>query len=105
MKMPPVGNFAPPPSAVKDSKKRRGGAGSQITGGAAAVESTPVNVGQNNKNGSMRGNANKVCFEFKMLGNFAKSSSPREPRCISYSLHLLPFSFPFLRFLVVNTNT
>ena len=63
MKMPPVGNFAPPPSAVKDNKKRRGGAGSQITGGAAATEPTPANAGQNNKNGSMRGSANKVSLE------------------------------------------
>ncbi|KAL8704550.1 MAG: hypothetical protein Q9201_002285 [Fulgogasparrea decipioides] len=39
MRMPPVGNFAPPPSVGKDNKKRRGGAGSQITGGAAALDS------------------------------------------------------------------
>ncbi|KAL9598928.1 MAG: hypothetical protein Q9219_004194 [cf. Caloplaca sp. 3 TL-2023] len=37
MRMPPVGNFAPP-SVGKENKKRRGGAGSHITGGAAAVE-------------------------------------------------------------------
>jgi len=36
IKMPQVGNFAPPPSAGKENKKRRGGAGSQVTGGAAA---------------------------------------------------------------------
>lgn len=63
MKMPPVGNFAPP-SAVKDNKKRKGGAGSQVPSGAPAVETTPLNVGQNNKNGNMRGNANKVRAEF-----------------------------------------
>lgn len=40
MRMPPVGNFAPPPSVGKDNKKRRGGAGSQITGGAAVVDSS-----------------------------------------------------------------
>ncbi|KAL8949911.1 MAG: hypothetical protein Q9222_004024 [Ikaeria aurantiellina] len=40
MRMPPVGNFAPPPSAGKDNRKRRGGAGSQITGGAAAMDAS-----------------------------------------------------------------
>lgn len=42
MRMPPVGNFAPPPSVGKESKKRRGGAGSQITGGAAALDSSTL---------------------------------------------------------------
>lgn len=42
MRMPPVGNFAPPPSVGKDNKKRRGGAGSQITGGAAALDSAAL---------------------------------------------------------------
>ena len=41
MKMPPVGNFAPPPSVGKENKKRRGGAGSQVTGGAAAPDPVP----------------------------------------------------------------
>ncbi|KAI4091009.1 MAG: hypothetical protein LQ344_004390 [Seirophora lacunosa] len=40
MRMPPVGNFAPPLSVGKENKKRRGGAGSQITGGAAAIDSS-----------------------------------------------------------------
>ncbi|KAL9038698.1 MAG: hypothetical protein Q9180_002976 [Flavoplaca navasiana] len=40
MRMPPLGNFAPPPSVGKDNKKRRGGAGSYVTGGAAAVDSS-----------------------------------------------------------------
>jgi len=57
-KMPPVGNFAPP-SATKDNKKRRGGAGSQITGGAAAIE-TAGPSSQMNRNGGGRGNTNKV---------------------------------------------
>ena len=61
MKMPPVGNFAPPPSVGKDIKKRRGGAGSQITGGAGATDSGPISIGQATKNGNLRaGNANKV---------------------------------------------
>ncbi|KAI4101267.1 MAG: hypothetical protein L6R37_005009 [Teloschistes peruensis] len=42
MRMPPVGNFAPPPSVGKDNKKRRGGAGSQITGGAAVLDSAAL---------------------------------------------------------------
>lgn len=62
MKMPPVGNFAPPLSAAKDNKKRRGGAGSQATVGAAAPDSSMVTAGQNSKNGSTRANANKVCI-------------------------------------------
>ena len=57
IKMPPVGNFAPP-SATKENKKRRGGPGSQLTGGAAAVDTGPAS-GLNNRNGA-RGNANKV---------------------------------------------
>lgn len=56
MKMPPVGNFAPP-SATKDSKKRRGGPGSHLTGGAAAIDIAAGPSGQGNRNG--RGNANK----------------------------------------------
>lgn len=60
MKMPPVGNFAPPPSVGKENKKRRGGAGSQITGGAAAVESGQSLIGQNNKNATLRGSTGKV---------------------------------------------
>ena len=59
IKMPPVGNFAPP-SATKENKKRRGGPGSQMTGGAAAVDTGAGPSGLNNRNG-VRGNANKVC--------------------------------------------
>lgn len=64
MKMPPVGNFAPPPSASKENKKRRGGPGSQITGGAAsamALDNGSVAGTQANRTGSAQvGNANKV---------------------------------------------
>ena len=61
MKMPPVGNFAPPPSAGKESKKRRGGAGSQMTGGAGVPEPVSASTNQNNRNGAIRGaTANKV---------------------------------------------
>ena len=64
LKMPPVGNFAPPPSVGKENKKRRGGAGSQITGGAAGLDQVSVQSGQNNKNGNIRGGtANKVSVD------------------------------------------
>lgn len=60
MKMPPVGNFAPPPSAGKENKKRRGGAGSQMTG-AAFPDAAPGTSSQNNKTSNIRGGtANKV---------------------------------------------
>ena len=61
MKMPPVGNFAPPPSAGKESKKRRGGP-SQMTIGAAAPESVSGPSNQNNRMSNVRGGAssNKV---------------------------------------------
>jgi len=61
MKMPPVGNFAPPPSVGKENKKRRGGAGSQLTGGAAAPDTAPGTSSQIIKGSGMRGsNSNKV---------------------------------------------
>ena len=63
MKMPPVGNFAPPPSAGKEGKKRRGGPGSQMIGGAAAPDPISGSGGPNNRNGTgaVRGaTANKV---------------------------------------------
>ena len=65
MKMPPVGNFAPPSATKVENKKRRGGPGSQITGGAAAIDPGVGTSGQNIRNGVGRGNANKVsCFHF-----------------------------------------
>ena len=64
LKMPPVGNFAPPPSVGKENKKRRGGAGSQITGGAAGLDQASVQSVQ--KNGNIRsGTANKVSFDIQ----------------------------------------
>ena len=59
IKMPPVGNFAPP-SATKENKKRRGGPGPHMTGGAVVVDTGAGPVGLNNRNGGARGNANKV---------------------------------------------
>ena len=59
IKMPPVGNFAPP-SATKENKTRRGGPGSQMTGGAAAIDTGAGPSALNNRNGGARGNANKV---------------------------------------------
>ena len=65
MKMPPVGNFAPPSATKVENKKRRGGPGSQMTGGAAAIDPGVGTSGQNIRNGVGRGNANKVsCFHF-----------------------------------------
>ena len=55
MKMPPVGNFAPPPSVGKENKKRRGGAGSQMTGGAAAPDPTPGPMQRGDKGAGARG--------------------------------------------------
>ena len=64
MKMPPVGNFAPPPSVGKENKKRRGGPGSQITGGAVSsmtLDNGSVAGSQSNRVVSTQaGNANKV---------------------------------------------
>ena len=60
-KMPPIGNFAPPPSAGKENKKRRGGPGSQMTGGAAAMDTGSMAGNQGNRVGSMQsGNPPKV---------------------------------------------
>ena len=65
MKMPPVGNFAPPSATKVENKKRRGGPGSQMTGGAAAIDPGVGTSGQNIRNGVGRGNANKVsCCHF-----------------------------------------
>ena len=58
LKMPPVGSFLPP-SATKENKKRRGGPGSQLTGGAAAVDVGAASAGHGNRVGG-RGNTNKV---------------------------------------------
>ena len=61
-KMPPIGNFAPPPSAGKDNKKRRGGAGAQITIGTSAPAGLDVGSTINGRNGNVQnGNASKVC--------------------------------------------
>lgn len=59
IKMPPVGNFAPP-SATKENKKRRGGPGSHMTGGASAMDTGAGSSGQNGRNGRA-GPSNKVC--------------------------------------------
>ena len=71
IKLPQVGNFAPPPSAGKENKKRRGGAGSHITGGAAAqAASMMAEAGSGTSLGhggrgliGQGGNANKVSQE------------------------------------------
>lgn len=61
MKMPPVGNFAPP-SVGKDNKKRRGGPGSQVTGGANAADPAANVNSQLHRNGIRNGApSSKVC--------------------------------------------
>ncbi|KAL9101497.1 MAG: hypothetical protein Q9163_003245 [Psora crenata] len=57
-KMPPMGTFAPP-STGKDTKKRRGAPGSQMTGGAVAIDSGIGPSSGNSKNRGTLGNANK----------------------------------------------
>ena len=60
-KMPPIGNFGPPPSTGKESKKRRGGPGSQMTGGAAAIDTGSMVGNQGTRVNSMQsGNPPKV---------------------------------------------
>ncbi|MCJ1377531.1 Transcriptional regulatory protein sin3 [Xylographa soralifera] len=59
-KMPPMGNFAPPPSVGKENKKRRGGAGTQITVGAsgsAGLDAGPISG--SSRNAVQGGNAAK----------------------------------------------
>ncbi|MCJ1395289.1 Transcriptional regulatory protein sin3 [Xylographa bjoerkii] len=59
-KMPPMGNFAPPPSVGKENKKRRGGAGTQVTVGASG--STGLDAGPisgSSRNAVQGGNAAK----------------------------------------------
>ena len=63
MKMPPVGNFAPP-SVGKENKKRRGGPGSQVTGGAATIENSMTMGVQANRNGVRGQPPNKVSEYF-----------------------------------------
>ena len=64
VKMPPVGNFAPP-SVGKESKKRRGGPGSQITGGTAASDpALGLNV-PTSRNGARGAPVNKVRSNFR----------------------------------------
>lgn len=58
IKMPPVGNFAPP-SATKENKKRRGEPISQMSA-RIPVDTGAGPGGLNNRNGGARGNVNKV---------------------------------------------
>ena len=62
-KMPPMGNFAPPPSVGKENKKRRGGAGSQTTIGASNSAGLDVGATSSFNRGSVQpGNVTKVNF-------------------------------------------
>ncbi|MCJ1477564.1 Transcriptional regulatory protein sin3 [Lambiella insularis] len=59
-KMPPIGNFAPPPSVGKENKKRRGGAGSQITIGAQGTAALDIGPSTgSSRNALQGGNASK----------------------------------------------
>jgi len=58
LKMPPVGNFAPP-SVGKENKKRRGGPGSQLTGGAAALDNG-VGPSSQSRGRGLNGNTKQV---------------------------------------------
>ena len=69
MKMPPVGNFAPP-SVGKDNKKRRGGPGSQMTGGAATID---IGAGPNVQNNRNRGGNTQKVSAFVNLGGLTAS--------------------------------
>ena len=61
-KMPPMGNFAPPPSASKDSKRKRGGLGAQIgRGGETNVFDANAGSSSHRANGAVGGIA-KVCL-------------------------------------------
>lgn len=81
MKMPPVGTFGPP-SAVKDNKKRRGGPGSQMTGGAGAIDSGTGAGGQGSRNRGT-GPAQKVSMFFSICCS-AKCIEISASRCDSY---------------------
>ncbi|KAL6715952.1 Transcriptional regulatory protein sin3 [Lecanora helva] len=87
MKMPPVGNFAPP-SATKENKKRRGGPGSQVTGGAAAVDISAGPSGQSSRVGA-RTNANK-----RARIEQAKPTAPEAPLVSPTLVPNLPSPMP-----------
>ena len=73
-KMPPMGNFAPPPSVGKENKKRKGGPGSQVTGGITNPEMRALNMNQGSRTGVVQtsGNAPKVSED---LNEFSITSS------------------------------
>ena len=102
VKMPPVGNFAPP-SASKENKKRRGGPGSQMTGGAAAIDTGAGPSGLNNRNGA-RGNASKVSDCFVLKTSINTTATPRSERLL-HPTHLIcgiqhfPSIFPCLKYI------
>ncbi|KAL8994455.1 MAG: hypothetical protein Q9169_005579 [Polycauliona sp. 2 TL-2023] len=93
MRMPPLGNFAPPPSVGKDNKKRRGGAGSQITGGAAAVDSSnSINHG---KTSNMRGAPSNKRAKLDQQKAVAPEVPPISPTLVpSLPQPMLPAALP-----------
>ncbi|KAL8730758.1 MAG: hypothetical protein Q9166_003828 [cf. Caloplaca sp. 2 TL-2023] len=93
MRMPPVGNFAPPPSVGKDNKKRRGGAGSQITGGAAAVD--PSSSANHVKTSNLRGGPSNKRAKLEQQKNPAPEAPPISPSLVpSLPQPMLPTGQP-----------
>ena len=100
-KMPPIGNFAPPPSAGKENKKRRGGAGSQITIGSTAPLGQEAGSTINGRNGILQsGNASKVCVhESAHLPGLAFPVSIQTISVESHrAIHSAPSSMPAAHF-------
>ncbi|KAL8842559.1 MAG: hypothetical protein Q9170_000513 [Blastenia crenularia] len=79
-RMPPVGNFAPPTSVGKENKKRRGGAGSQITGGAAAVD--PSASTNQVKTGNLRGGPSNKRAKLEQQKTAAPEVAPTSPTLV-----------------------
>ncbi|MCJ1313047.1 Transcriptional regulatory protein sin3 [Agyrium rufum] len=71
-KMPPMGNFGPPPSASKDNRKRRGGAGTQVT--RAAENGVPEPTPGPSRSAPQGGNAAK-----RQRLSTAKPAAPEAP--------------------------
>jgi paired amphipathic helix protein Sin3a len=81
-RLPPMGNFAPTPTANRDNKRKRGER--QIAGAVAAV--MPAQMTQEAPTSSIRstygqGNGNKVClnFSFNFLVNALSMDPPSTP--------------------------
>ncbi|KAL8816363.1 MAG: hypothetical protein Q9223_004612 [Gallowayella weberi] len=76
MRMPPVGNFAPPSSAGKDNKKRR----SQIPGGTAAVDLS--SSASHIKSSNMRGGPSNKRAKLEHQKPVAPEAPPISPTLV-----------------------